>query len=83
MEGSSTTSNNINGVKIIFRNKLYICGKKVGVKISNSKINPSELFNFVKTGNANTLFGGSRIQEFTSSFQVLKKRIVIQQLMKK
>ncbi|KAK2638902.1 hypothetical protein Ddye_026697 [Dipteronia dyeriana] len=58
MEGSSTTSNNINGVKIIFKNKLYICGKKVGVKIYNSKNNPS---------NANTLFGGSRIQEFTSS----------------
>ncbi|KAK3222498.1 hypothetical protein Dsin_009523 [Dipteronia sinensis] len=52
MEGSSCSASNTNGRLVIFRNKSFWCGKKDGVRISESKENP---------GIANIFVGGSPI----------------------
>ena len=47
MEGSSNTGNmgsNISGGVLIFKNKTCRCGKKAGVKISESFDNPGKLY---------------------------------------
>ncbi|KAK2662593.1 hypothetical protein Ddye_001167 [Dipteronia dyeriana] len=49
MEGSSYTrsmGSNINGGVLIFKNKTCRCGKKAGLKISESFDNPGKLFFF-------------------------------------